>query len=294
MKRKIVQQGPATLMVSLPAKWVKQYGMKKGNDIDMTEEGPRLILQAEGRAEPEKLKIHIKDVKKFPDRMINVPFRQGYDELIVEFDDAKAMPEIEKKVDKLLGFEIVDQKEKSCTIKSFAIMEEHDFEQLLRRTFLLVLNMARDSADALNKGELDRLRAIGDIERTVEKFAQFSMRMINKNNALKSKEATFQFATIWMIEQASDNFAAFCNIVGDNKMKLKKETIALYRQIVKLYDDFYNLYYKRNIDESVRLKEQIRRLRKEAFSLIDKQDGEPINYLINILDRLNELSYLFV
>ena len=35
MKRKVVQQGPSTLMVSLPAKWAKRLGIKKGDEINI-------------------------------------------------------------------------------------------------------------------------------------------------------------------------------------------------------------------------------------------------------------------
>ena len=33
MQRKVIQQGPSTLMVSLPSKWVKENNIKKGEEL---------------------------------------------------------------------------------------------------------------------------------------------------------------------------------------------------------------------------------------------------------------------
>jgi len=43
MKRKVSQIGPATLMVSLPSKWAKQFGVKKGSELEIEEKGNKLL-----------------------------------------------------------------------------------------------------------------------------------------------------------------------------------------------------------------------------------------------------------
>jgi len=45
MKRKIVEQGLSkTKVVSLPIKWVRKYGLEKGDEVVIEEAGPKLIL----------------------------------------------------------------------------------------------------------------------------------------------------------------------------------------------------------------------------------------------------------
>ena len=46
-KRKVSLIGPSTLMVSLPSKWVKEFGVKKGDEINITENGPNLLLESQ-------------------------------------------------------------------------------------------------------------------------------------------------------------------------------------------------------------------------------------------------------
>ena len=35
MQRKVIQQGPSTMMVSLPGTWIKENAVKKGDFIDL-------------------------------------------------------------------------------------------------------------------------------------------------------------------------------------------------------------------------------------------------------------------
>ena len=44
MIRKVIQQGPGTLMVSLPSKWVKKNGIEKGQDINVMMKGNMLVF----------------------------------------------------------------------------------------------------------------------------------------------------------------------------------------------------------------------------------------------------------
>ena len=47
MQRKVNQIGPSTLMVSLPSKWAKRYNVRKGDSVEVTEEGKSLHIYPE-------------------------------------------------------------------------------------------------------------------------------------------------------------------------------------------------------------------------------------------------------
>ena len=59
MKRKLVQQGAATMMVSLPSKWIKKFGLKKGDEIDLEEKGSIINIYPELKKERNKIIIEI-------------------------------------------------------------------------------------------------------------------------------------------------------------------------------------------------------------------------------------------
>jgi len=47
MRRKLVKQGAATMMVSLPSKWVKDQKLKKGDEVEVSEAEGRLQITTE-------------------------------------------------------------------------------------------------------------------------------------------------------------------------------------------------------------------------------------------------------
>ena len=59
MKRKVIQLAHSTAVISLPSKWVKKYGVKKGDEIEVGEEESRLIVTAEQTGSPKKQEIEV-------------------------------------------------------------------------------------------------------------------------------------------------------------------------------------------------------------------------------------------
>ena len=51
MGRKVILHGPSTLTISIPAKWAKQHGIKKGDDLTVEEEG-RFLYVYPGKTSP--------------------------------------------------------------------------------------------------------------------------------------------------------------------------------------------------------------------------------------------------
>ena len=43
MKRKLVKQGPATLMVSLPVKWLQSQNLNKGDEVDIEVKDNKIV-----------------------------------------------------------------------------------------------------------------------------------------------------------------------------------------------------------------------------------------------------------
>src|SRR3989344_2290509 len=105
MKRKIIKQGPNTLMVSLPRAWVKKYSVKKGDLMEVTEKGRTLILSEDKEVMLDSYKIRIKDCSQFLKRFVRTPYMIGYEAIELEYDDPKVEGLIQKELPLLLGYE---------------------------------------------------------------------------------------------------------------------------------------------------------------------------------------------
>src|SRR3989344_1846924 len=111
MKRKAIQLANQTIVVSLPAKWVRQQGIKKGDEIDLEEKGNQLIVafkiidKKEERAEI--------DVSNWNDRLIRLVLsglnKKGFDEIVVKYDKSSTAKTLEELIKNLFtGFAIVE------------------------------------------------------------------------------------------------------------------------------------------------------------------------------------------
>ncbi|MBN2459235.1 hypothetical protein JXB28_03030 [Candidatus Woesearchaeota archaeon] len=128
MERNLVKHGDSTLMVSVPAAWVKRHKLKKGDAISISDQGETLLLSRQGWKKTE-LTGEITFTENNYDvirAILCKHYRQGYDMLVVNYHDDNIFPTIHKITASIFGYEITDNKKGSCTIKN--IVKEFDFD----------------------------------------------------------------------------------------------------------------------------------------------------------------------
>ena len=182
MRRKVSKIGSSTLMVSLPSKWARKYHVKKGDEINIIEKKDRLILCREAVTEYRKKELNIDELGEFRKNYISHLYQSGFDEVEIRFNDIKTYEKIKDRVDNLLGFEVIEQSESRCIIKNIVSGLEEEFDNILRKIFLMLVDMIDSTYDAIKNKEYDRLNEIKDLEKMNNKFTDFCIRMLNKNN----------------------------------------------------------------------------------------------------------------
>jgi len=99
MKRKLVKQGAATLMISLPAKWLKRFKLGKGDEIDVDEEGSRLVISKKGAKVGKETEINLTRQTETGIRtLITNAYRSGFDVVNVKFENEEHVPDIAKEL----------------------------------------------------------------------------------------------------------------------------------------------------------------------------------------------------
>jgi phosphate uptake regulator len=299
MRRKLVKQGVATMMVSLPSKWIKQQKLKKGDEIEISETDGSLLITTSQRGEVAlKKEVSIPTPEDYMNRLIDMPYVQGYDEIVVHFDDARVMDSVVKETQRLLGMEVVRQSATGCVIKNVAEAMEQEFDNIFRRLFLLVKSMAEDSIKAAKAKDYEKLKNIADLERMTHKYALFCMRMLNKYGYKKEKDTHFVFNTVYSLLQVAQHYEDLCKHIAATKEKIDPATMEFFKQIVALTDDYYQAFYKRDLKHTVAMKHRLSRLRqrkKAGKELLDvKRNVFLIHHLKYILEQLTYLSYFLI
>jgi len=293
MKRKVSKIGPATLMVSLPSKWVKKYNVKKGDEMDVEEQNSKLILDIKKQKEISKVEISSKELGMFDRNFISYLYQKGYEEIRVEFDDVKVFQIIQDKISKLMGFEIVNQTEHSCTIKSISSLLDTEFDIMLRRTFLVLLEMANNCYEALEKKQYSRLKEISAMEKTIDRFTDFLKRILNKKGYKESDKLTFIYVIVRDLEKIGDIYRDICNYFGDGKnINISEETLKLLNETNRFVELFYKLFYKIDKELVVVLHNEKKRLLEKANNLFEKQPKKElilIHHIMNLITMVFDL-----
>ncbi len=247
MKRRVVEQGGLTLMISLPRKWAKKHGLSKGDELELTERGKELVLAtSKGLEEESRTTVEI-DPAKFMGRLIHAPYRFGYKELEIKYPDPSVVPEIEHYLDQTLGYEIVEQGTNHMKIEMVASEAEGDFDKMLRRIMLLALDMVKDLTTAAEEGDTEKLKEIAGREKTSNKLTNYCERILNKHGYTDIKKTSFMYCTVWAMEQVVDDISDMCEILaGCGKKEMMCDILNAFSGYIR---KFNSVFYKHPYEE---------------------------------------------
>ena len=152
MKRSVIQLAGKTSVVSLPSKWVKQFGIQKGDELDIEQVSNTLVIKP-NRQGSEIKKIEL-DINNYNERVlrcsISALHKLGYDEITLKYEKPILSDTIQDLTRTLLlGFIVSDQTPKKIVLKNISIELEKEFDASLRRAFLVVISFANSSLDLI-------------------------------------------------------------------------------------------------------------------------------------------------
>jgi len=143
MKRKIIQVGHSTQLVSLPRKWCIAHNIKKGDEIEVEGREGRIILSTDKVTDFETAELNISELETSTIRFIHTYYKKGTDEITIRFKTQAQLRIIHELVDEMIGFGIIKQDKNSCIIRAVAQVKGEDFDPMFKRTFMALISMAQ-------------------------------------------------------------------------------------------------------------------------------------------------------
>ena len=291
MIRKVIQQGPATLMVSLPTKWVKKRGIKKGDEVNVEEENKRLVINIQKSDKfIDRKSIDISGMYDFIPKLIGCLYKKGYNEVEVHFDNAEELKSCQNIIRLLfVGFEIVEQGKSHIIISHLSKENFDDFNRVLKR-FLFLLNfIASDFYEASKERDYEWLKtnALRDYE--LDKFADFCRRAINKDMVNTYNKTAPLYTMIEELEKVSDIYRDLCLYNSKNKIVLSKSELAFIKEVNKFVSDFIDFFNNFDIKKLKDLTESKSNLKKEAQRL-KNTDFQILHSLLMIVERVYDIN----
>ncbi|MBI2144699.1 phosphate uptake regulator PhoU [Candidatus Woesearchaeota archaeon] len=258
MMRKVVKHGPSTLIISIPSNWAKLNNISKGSELDVLEEGKRLIVNTDASDGQKPLEVNL-DITGL-DRTsimyaIRSLYRLGYDTVNVRFDiptteyyktgeKLNVISVIHTEVNRLIGFEIIEEKEKSCVIKDMEAVSMRDFDNVMRRIFLLVLDTSNDFVEGAKTLNASLLETIEEKHDTITKFASYCLRLLNKKGHYIQMKTAYQYHIIALLDKVADILKYAARDVRTNNKRLSPKVVKLLEAVCKHLRMYYEFFYK--------------------------------------------------
>jgi len=195
IRRKVQLSGGLTHTVSLPKTWVREVGLKKGDEIILQpREGKALLLSLSEESverEPKDISLTIKEKIEAEslERLLISFYEAGYDSIRI-YRDAGIADELREKLTsvlhKLSGLEVVEEDSNSLVLRSLLDVAHMRMDKTLERMEIILMSMIRDLTRAIEEKNQSILGSIIKRDDELDKFYSFLCKQVFIS--LKNKE----------------------------------------------------------------------------------------------------------
>lgn len=180
MRRKVNAVGTGTLTVSLPKKWADNVGLRKGDEIELVEDGRSLVLGAKAVKRRRNATIHL-DSKNihYVRNLIGAIFRTGADDIHVTVAEPSFMPRVRDVLNIAPGCEFFSMTERSGVIKNVVQSFEFDTPELMRKTAHTLNVISEYVQQGLTEGKYASYDEIQALRHDVQKYRNLIVRAVS-------------------------------------------------------------------------------------------------------------------
>lgn len=326
IKRRIIKQGHDTLTLTLPKSWCSKHQVKAGEELEVEEEGEILnILPNKNLLLPE-IVVDVRGLTPVTIwRHVASAYRAGYDQFRILFDNIKEKERysafsyntlnflypmgekshepllgpievIQAMINRCIGVEIIDQKENWCIVRELGETTYKEFDNALRRIFLLLLSLSEETMNYVkNGGEKEILKSIHIIDTNIDRFTDFCLRVLNKKGYREFRKTTTMYSAIFLLEMIGDEYKKIAIHLMMGTKKASKNLISLFEIQYRQLRRFYNLFYNFNKDKCIEVYEEDTRGKMFDTSIyenLNSEEKEILHHLKKIGIYLTSLTEL--
>ncbi len=295
VKRKLVKQGNNALTVTLPSSWTSRFNLKAGNEVEVSEMGENIVISSDVLDNSKKTAIDLSNTDIMLYRILAALYKAGYDEIEIKYSTLKELETAQQTIrDEFIGFEIVEHRKNSFTLKRITKIDYRDFDIMLRRMFLIVKSVHEDMITAIEKEDTDFLRTIVLRDWDVNKFGEFCRRTLNKYGINVQQNYSPVYYIVEELEKIGDSYRDMCKfIIETANYNIDKEIILMLNEINEFFNQFYELYFKFSINKTVEFGKRRYELKEKIMNMLDndalikkKSNTRLIMYLNEVLSGL--------
>lgn len=243
-------------MVSLPSQWAKEYGLKKGEEVDVEIEEGALIIRSSGIKQRE---AKVLDITGFPKRFVVKSiiglYKHGYEEIKVIFKNRdvqnlktnsveRTEDVLQEIVQGLIGYEIIEHNSTFIRIKSIALPSPNEFENVMRRIFLLIQMYMEESIQAYTKKDKDLLINLTKRKENITRFITYATRvLVLGKGVVKGEPLTLHSQLARMYDIVDILWFGNVEQLERKQFGISKQTITAYQGTFESFKACYSIFY---------------------------------------------------
>jgi phosphate uptake regulator len=321
MKRRIIKQGHNTLTITLPSDWTKKLHLEAGDEVDIVEANGSLAINGKQHNGFKTTSIDITGLSiPMIWRFFQSAYREGYDEVKVIYDKNKkdfdsaynfyasqfaytrlgekpgkrtAIDMINEFVNRFIGWAIIDNGENYCIIREMGESSSKEFDNSLRRIFLLILELFDEliKITKQNKvGDITICKEIHTLDINIDRFIDYCCRINNKiNDSSFQKNKPLIFSTLFLLELLGDEFKYIGNHLSHSTGKVDS-LLEFTETIKKHFEMYYHLFYKFDRQGVINFGENDYKIYNDHFARKESKNKDA-NSIVKHLMQISKLTF---
>jgi len=277
MKRKLVQQGSSTMMVSLPSKWIKTNQLGKGKEIELEEERNKLVISTDSLQKKGVELSLVSNSESYIRTILTNMYRKGYEKIKINFKDKSSLKIIEDITERqLIGFEVIKKSEKHCEIENITEPSKEQFENIFSKMTMNIEELFL-TTEAFFQGEK---REFEETEDKIKEFDNFCRRITEKEGT-ENKELLLFFHSELMHGQR--DIYHLLKFLQKNKSKVGKEELELLKKSKLMFSLLLEAYKNKKLETIEKIHELETESYKKGYLLLEDKKSNPvvIHHLLN-------------
>jgi phosphate uptake regulator len=294
MRRKLIQHGLSSLTLSLPSKWVKANSLSKGDEVEVETSKKTLVVSAKAGYIHKKIELDVAGAGTMTKRITAAAFKAGYDEIYVTFSSHEELRIITDLVRaQFSGFGILSQTKNTLTIKNLSATNFDEFDNVLRRFFLMLNDLSNGVSEAVSADDFEWLKNLALQKYESDKFTDYCRRALNMGHEPEKLRIAPLYTIIEQLEKAVDRYAELCSHISSARLRTVPGLKPVLKELASFERQFYELFYKFSFAGIVELgknKQQLQKLLDELSLTVPKSQIKTVelcNRILNIIFDLN-------
>ncbi|MBI3052032.1 phosphate uptake regulator PhoU [Candidatus Woesearchaeota archaeon] len=299
MKRRLIQIGKSTLLLSVPRDWVKSNNLAKGDEVDINAVQEKLIISSESKPAREKISVDISEYKDMLPRLVYAIYRAGYDEVELRSNNPEEMNRIKSVIWKeTVGFEIMDQGKDFCRIINLTGKLD-DLPHILRRLFLVTLTISEEACNSVKqKSGYDNILYL---EKENNRISTTLIRAMNKFGSHGYKKTGPLYYIVQELERIGDQYKFLAQhfIEADGKAEVRPAIAELLTDVSVLLRQAYELFYKFEPTRVIEIKALRNKIIERSLNYLggkaNRNETIVLHHAVNITTRtFDTITSMFI